>query len=238
AGRETSHAPGDWTGLVAFCVPLFPWVALGLSGFELTLMAMPLVRGRPDDNPERPKGKIRKTRLLLTVAALTMSAYLLTSTLITTVLIPSSALTTGGQAKYRALSYLAHGGQLADGESAAVVNPIFGLAFGTLYDLSTVAVLTLAGLSFAMTLASWIPPYLHRLGMEFNWSVRLGVLVYLFTGVKFAVTVYYGADVDAHRAAYLSSVLAVFAFAALSAMIDVWHKRKRLGWRKVLRVPP
>src|SRR5205823_270857 len=85
-----------------------------------------------------------------------------------------------------------------------------GLAFGTLYDFSTVIILTLAGLSFAMTLSSWIPPYLHRLGMEFNWSVRLGVLVYLFTGVKFAVTVYYGADLDAHRAAYLTSGVAVY----------------------------
>jgi hypothetical protein len=238
AGAEASHEPGDWTGLIAACVPLFPYLALGLSGFEMTLMAMPLVRGRPTDNPERPKGKIRRTRLLLVVAALTMSAYLLASTLITTVLIPPSAQTTEGQAKYRALAYVAHGGELADGGTAAEVNPLFGLAFGTLYDFSTVTILTLAGLSFAMTLSSWIPPYLHRLGMEFNWSVRLGVLVYLFTGVKFAVTVYFGADLDAHRAAYLTSVLAVFAFAALAAAIDVWHKRRRLGWRKALRVPP
>ena len=55
-----------------------------------------------------------------------------------------------------------------------------------------------------MTLAAWIPPYLDRLGMEFNWSVKLGVLVCLFTGLKFAVTAYFGADVDAHRAAYLT----------------------------------
>ena len=46
----------------------------GLSGFELTLMAMPLVRGRPDDNPEKPRGTIRNTRILLVVAAVTMSA--------------------------------------------------------------------------------------------------------------------------------------------------------------------
>ena len=89
-----------------------------------------------------------------------------------------------------------------------------------------------------MTLASWIPPYLARLGMEFNWSVKLGGLVWLFTGLKFAMTAYFGADVDAHRAAYLTGVLAVFAFAALAAAVDVWQRRKERGRRKALRVPP
>lgn len=234
----TGRPPAGWGGLLATCIPLFPYLALGLSGFEFTLMAMPLVRGEPNDNPEHPRGRIRKTRLLLVVAAITMSAYLLTSTFLTTVLIPPGALVADGQAKYRALAYLAHGGTLADGTPAAEINPVFGLAFGTVYDCATVAILALAGLSFALTLSQWIPPYLHRLGMEFNWSVRLGFLVYLFTGVKFAVTVYYAADVDAHRAAYLTAVLAVFGFAALAAAIDVWQKRRYLGWRKVTRVPP
>ena len=232
------YQPGDWTTLILACVPLFPYLALGLSGFELTLMAMPLIRGKGSDDPERPRTRIRRTRLLLVVAALTMCAYLLTSTLLTTVLIPTTALTTDGQAKYRATTYLAHGGTLADGTPATEINPVFGLAFGTIYDASTVAILALAGLSFAMTLSQWIPPYLHRLGMEFNWSMRLGVLVYLFTAVKFGVTLYYGTDVDAHRAAYLTSVLAVFAFAALSAAIDVWQKRKAWGWRRLFRSPP
>jgi hypothetical protein len=43
---------------------------------------------------------------------------------------------------------------------------------------------------------------------------------------------------DAQRGAYLTSVLAVFGFAALAAAIDVWKKRKRLGWRRPFRVPP
>jgi len=236
-GYESSPV-ADWGGLAGACLPMFPMVALGLSGFELTLMAMPLVRGRPDDHPERPRGTIRNTRLLLTVAAMSMTVWLLASTLVTTILIPPGEQLPGGSAKYRALAYLAHGGTLADGSPATALHPAFGLAFGTLYDGATVGILALAGLSFAMTLASWIPPYLARLGMEFHWSVRLGGLVWLFLGVKFAVTAYFGADVDAHRGAYLTGVLAVFAFAAFAASVDVWLKRKRLGWRKPFRIPP
>jgi hypothetical protein len=228
----------DWTALAAACVPLFPFLALGLSGFELTLMSMPLVRGKPGDTHEKPRGRIRNTRLLLTVAAVTMSVYLLGSSLVTTVLIPASALTTDGQAKYRALAYLAHNGTLSDGAPAAAMNPLFGLPFGTAYDISTVAILALAGLSVGVTLSAWVPPYLHRLGMEFDWSVKLGVLMYLLLAVKFAVVLYYKADLDAQRGAYLTSVLAVFAFAALTAVIDVRQKRMRLGWGKVFRVSP
>ncbi|MBA4066150.1 MAG: amino acid transporter [Isosphaera sp.] len=236
-GAEPTPVADGW-GLAAACVPLFPALALGLSGFELALMAMPLVRGKPTDTPENPRGQVRNTRVVLFVAALTMSAYLLASTLVTTVLIPPAALTTDGQAKYRSLAYLAHGGPLADGNGGTALGSAFGLTFGTVYDLSTVAILALAGLSFAMTLSAWIPPYLARLGMEFNWSVRLGFLVWLFTLLKFAVTAYFGADVDAHRAAYLTGVLAVFGFAALAAAVDLWQRRRDQGWHRLFRVPP
>ena len=235
---EAPRAVGGWGGLLAACVPLFPYLALGLSGFELTLMAMPLVRGKPNDDPAQPRGRIRRTRFLLVVAALTMTTYLLASTLMTTVLIPAKALTTNGQARYRALAYLAHGGTLSVGTPAADINPIFGLAFGTAYDISTVAILALAGLSFAMTLSKWIPPYLHRLGMEFNWSMRMGLLVYLFIAVKIGVTIYYGADLESHRAAYLTAVLAVFGFASVAAAVDVWKRRGERGRRKLFRTPP
>lgn len=229
---------GSWAALLGLCVPLVPALCLGLSGFEFTLMAMPLVRGRKSDTPEHPRGVIRNTRFLLVLSAVSMSAYLLTSTLVTTVLIPPGAQDASGAAKYRALAYLAHGGELSDGRPASALNPNFGPAFGTAYDCATIAILALAGLSFALTLSAWIPPYLNRLGMEFTWSVKLGVLAYLFLAVKFAVTAYYGADVDAHRAAYLTAVLALFAFAGLAATVDVWHRRAARDWGKALRVPP
>ena len=226
-----------WRDILIACVPLFPYMALGLSGFELTLMAMPIIRGKANDDPGHPRGRIRNTRRLLVVAALLMACYLLASALVTTILIPPTAMVTDGQAKHRALAYLAHGGALNDGGTAATIHPAFGLAFGTIYDFSTISILALAGLSVAMTLSRWIPPYLQRLGMEFDWSVRFGVLVWLFVGVKLGVTVYYGADLDAQRGAYLTSVLAVFAFAAFVAAIDVWQKRRSKGWRKLFRTP-
>ncbi len=229
--------PGDWGDLILASVPLFPLLALGLSGFELTLMTMPHIRGRKTDDPANPRGRIQRTRWLLVTAALLMSTYLLGSTLVTTVLISPTALSSHGQAKNRAISYLAHGETLADGQSSAGLNPLFGTVFGTVYDVAAVVILALAGLSVAMTLSQWIPPYLHRLGMEFNWSVRLGLMAYLFIAVKFAVVVYYGADLEAQRAAYLTAVLAVFAFAAVIAAVDVWQRRKQRSWHRLLRMP-
>ena len=61
---EQAQPVSNWGGLLGACVPLFPALALGLSGFELTLMAMPLVRGKPDDNPAKPRGQIRNTRIV------------------------------------------------------------------------------------------------------------------------------------------------------------------------------
>ena len=45
---------------------VFPRLALGLSGFETGVGMMPLVRGDQDDEPDRPAGRIRNTRKMLT----------------------------------------------------------------------------------------------------------------------------------------------------------------------------
>ena len=74
--------------MVAVALLVFPKLALGLSGFETGVAVMPLVRGDPHDTPERPRGRIRYTRKLLTTAALIMSGFLITSSFVTTVLIP------------------------------------------------------------------------------------------------------------------------------------------------------
>ena len=96
----------------------FPKLALGLSGFELSMVVMPLVRGDGQESKGVLRGRIRNGRKLLLVAALTMSLYLIGSSLVTTALIAPEALTTSGQASNRALAYLAHGSPLIDGSSA------------------------------------------------------------------------------------------------------------------------
>jgi hypothetical protein len=82
--------------MVAVAVVVFPKLALGLSGFETGLAVMPLVRGHPGDNPDRPRGRIHNTRKLLTTAALIMSGFLITSSFATTVLIPHQEFEQGG----------------------------------------------------------------------------------------------------------------------------------------------
>jgi hypothetical protein len=237
--RPTPPAGGiSWSVLLLSAALLFPHVALGLSGYELTLAAMPLVRGKPDDDPVRPRGRIRRARWMLVVSALLMSVLLLASSLVVTILIPPDALTTDGQAANRALAYFAHGGPLAGGIDPHTVCPTLGPTLGAVYDASTVVVLTLAGLTVLIGTRELIPPYLHRLGMEWTWSQRLGLLMYAFTAIKIGVTYFYRADVDSQRGAYLTGVLALFTGASLTALADVWMRRKAAGWSRPFRLSP
>jgi hypothetical protein len=52
--------------MAGVAIIVFPKLALGLSGFETGVAVMPLVRGRVDDTPECPEGRVRDTRKLLT----------------------------------------------------------------------------------------------------------------------------------------------------------------------------
>jgi hypothetical protein len=240
AGRW--HSPGaplrpqtGWS-IVAACVWLFPKLALGLSGFELGLIIMPLIRSGPGDDPRRPRDRIRATRFMLVTVALLGTAFLLSSSFVTSLLIPPTAFADNGAATHRAIAYLAHGAPLSTGESATAMNPLFGLPFGTLYDVSTVAVLCLAGASVAIGLRDLVPPYLHRLGMEQTWSLRIGALLLLFTGIKLLVTFYFRADLDAQRNAYATAVLGLIMTAATACAAHRWQSRpavprlRRIPW--------
>lgn len=230
-----SNGAIDNVALGATAMSLFPKVALGLSGFEMAMLLMPVVRGRTDDDPNQPRGRIRNTRKLLVVSALLMSVYLLASSLVTTILIPPEAFRTDGQAQNRALAYLAHGGTLAGLPAGERIAPFMGLTFGTIYDISTVLILCLAGVSVMLTLTEFVPPYLHRLGMEFDWVHKLGALIWVFTALKFAITFYYHASVDEQRSAYTTSVLVIFTASALAVCLDLWHRRAKRSF--LLRFP-
>ncbi|MEH1164221.1 amino acid transporter [Micromonospora sp. CPCC 205539] len=207
----TGH--GDPLLVVGLSLLVFPKLALGLSGFETGVAVMPSVRGDPQDSEDRPLGRIRGARRLLTTAAVIMSVFLITSSVTTTVLIPPEAFESGGPANGRALAYLAH--------------EYLGGVFGTIYDLSTIGILWFAGASAMAGLLNLVPRYLPRYGMAPTWARAVRPLVLVFTAVAFLITVAFSADVDAQGGAYATGVLVLITSAATAVTLAARRRRQR-----------
>src|SRR5260370_41094169 len=105
------------------------------------------------------------------------------------------------------------------------MSPVFGRAFGTVYDVSTIVILCLAGTSVAIGLRQLVPQYLHRLGMEPEWARNIGAIIHVFNCINLTITVLFRANVLAQRGAYATSVLVLMSSAALAAAIDRWQRR-------------
>lgn len=223
---DHSYRVGNGWGSVALLSVLFlPNLALGLSGFEMSMVLMPQVRGR--DGEQEPRTRIRNTRKVLVLAALIMSVYLLGSAFVTTLLIPPEEFGAGGQAADRALAYLAHGRRVLGNDASPL--PWCGPWFGSLYDLVTVLMLVLAGSSVMTVLAVLLPRFLLRFGMEMAWVHRWGALLAFFALVNLAVTVYFQASVDAQRNAYAIGVLVLISCACVVSYLEHRRQRETLG---------
>jgi hypothetical protein len=199
--------------MIGMALLLFPKLALGLSGFETGVAVMPLVKGDPDDTDEHPAGRIRNTKKLLSAAAAIMSVLLLSSSTICTLLIPQEAFQPGGPADGRALAYIAHA--------------YLGSSFGTLYDVSTVAILWFAGASAMAGLLNLVPRYLPRYGMAPEWATANRPLVALFTAITIVVTIIFDASVDAQAGAYATGVLVLMSSAAGAVALLAWRQQNR-----------
>ncbi|MFJ6571064.1 amino acid transporter [Streptomyces sp. NPDC091292] len=211
----------DWTqalsashssplAMIGVALLVFPKLALGMSGFETGVAVMPQVRGGAADTYEKPVGRIRDTRKLLTTAALIMSCFLLLSSLATTILIPQSEFKAGGPANGRALAYIAH--------------EYLGQAFGTVYDVSTIAILWFAGASALAGLLNLVPRFLPRYGMAPEWTRAVRPLVFIFGAIAVGVTLYFDANVDAQSGAYATGVLVLMLSASFASTVAT-HQR-------------
>ena len=216
--RAALEMKGNVPLLIGGAVLAFPKLALGLSGFETGVSVMPLIDGGQADRSHHPRtgdvpmGRVANTRKLLLTAAVIMSGMLILSSVVTTLLIAPADYAEGGKASGRAIAFLAH--------------RYFGPGLGTVYDVSTILILGLAGASAMAGLLHLIPRYLPRLGMAPRWAALSRPLVLLLFAVDVVITLVFRASVEAQSGAYATGVLVLILSAAFAATLALWRERR------------
>lgn len=210
-------AKGDFSLLIAGALLVFPKLALGLSGFETGVTVMPLIDGGEKDREHSPRaggvpmGRVSNTTKLLITAAVIMSVMLILSSLVTTLLIDPVDYREGGKASGRAIAFLAH--------------RYLGPAFGTVYDMATILILSLAGASAMAGLLHLIPRYLPRFGMAPRWAALSRPLILVLFAIDIVITLVFRASVEAQSGAYATGVLVLILSAAFAATLALWRER-------------
>ncbi|RJO70157.1 APC family permease [Nocardia panacis] len=214
---DWSHAltaeHGNIAAMIGVSLLVFPKLALGLSGFETGVAVMPQIKSAPGEPEDNPVTRIAGARKLLTTAAIIMSSFLVVTSFMTAVLIPEKEFKPGGAANGRALAYLAH--------------QYLGDVFGTVYDISTIAILWFAGASAMAGLLNLVPRYLPRYGMAPEWARAVRPLVLVFALIAFGITWYFDANVDAQGGAYATGVLVLITSAAVAVTLSAARKGER-----------
>ena len=216
--RSVLDAKGSFPLLIAGAMLVFPKLALGLSGFETGVTVMPLIDGGAADREHsprtgaRPVGRVANTRKLLVTAAIIMSFMLILSSFVTALLIEPADYAADGKASGRAIAFLAH--------------RYLGPGFGTVYDVSTILILGLAGASAMAGLLHLIPRYLPRFGMAPQWAALSRPLVLALFTVDILITLIFRADVEAQSGAYATGVLVLILSAAFAATLTLWRERR------------
>jgi len=204
--------------LIGGALLVFPKLALGLSGFETGVTVMPLIDGGKEDREHNPRaggvpmGRVANTKKLLITAAVIMSGMLLLSSFVTTLLIDPADYREGGKASGRAIAFLAH--------------RYLGRAFGTIYDMSTILILGLAGASAMAGLLHLIPRYLPRFGMAPRWAALSRPLILLLFAIDIVITLIFRASVEAQSGAYATGVLVLILSAAFATTLALWRERR------------
>ena len=179
---------------------------------------MPLIDGGEEDRehipraPGVPIGRVANTKKLLITAAVIMSGMLILSSLVTTLLIDPADYREGGKASGRAIAFLAH--------------RYLGPAFGTVYDISTILILGLAGASAMAGLLHLIPRYLPRFGMAPRWAALSRPLILVLFAIDIIITLIFRASVEAQSGAYATGVLVLILSAAFATTLALWRERR------------
>lgn len=204
---------GDMVGIILICTLVFPKLALGLSGFETAVSTMPLISDKKDSTSGSLLSlRIGNTHKLLIAAAVIMSVMLIMSSFVTTLLIDPAEFAEGGRAYGRAISFLAH--------------RLFGWQLGTVYDLSTIAILWFAGASAMTGLLHLIPRYLPKFGMAPAWVAYTRPLVLLILLFTVVITLIFDANVEAQSGAYATGVLVLILSASFAVALSLWRELK------------